>query len=138
MNYALHDGNEIIIVDERFECPELLFKPSFNNCEFDGFERILSDSIMKYDINIWRDPCASIALSVGTIMLDGLPELIEEGIILFAPVTMKAKVFASSERKYAIWMSGSILASLLIFPQIAMVHEEHNYATMFKASFARS
>jgi actin-related protein len=41
---------------------------------------------------------------------------------------MKIKVVAPPERKYAVWIGGSILASLATFSQMAITHEEYNEA----------
>jgi actin len=57
-----------------------------------------------------------------------LPERIEKEIMRLAPDTMKIKVVAPPERKYAVWIGGSILASLATFPQMVITHEEHNDA----------
>jgi actin len=61
-------------------------------------------------------------------MFDGLPERIEKEIVRLAPPTIKVKVVAPPERKYAVWIGGSILASLATFPQMVITHEEYNDA----------
>jgi actin len=124
-SYTLFNGNEIIITNECFRCPELLFKPNFNSFEFDGIDQTLFDSIMKCDIGIRKDLYANIVLSGGTTMFNGLPERIEKEIVRLAPATMKIKVIAPPERKYAVWIGGSILASLATFPQMVITHEEY-------------
>jgi actin len=63
VSYTLLDGNEIVIANERFQCPELLFKSSFNGFEFDGIDQTLFDSIMKCDIDVRKDLDANIVLS---------------------------------------------------------------------------
>jgi actin len=128
VSYTLPDGNEIVIANERFRCPELLFKPHFNGFEFDGIDQTLFDSIMKCDIDVRKDLYANIVLSGGTTMFTGLPERIEKEIIRLAPPTIKVKVVAPPERKYAVWIGGSILASLATFPQMVITHEEYNDA----------
>jgi actin len=52
VSYTLPYGNEIVIANERFRCPELLCKPSFNGFEFDRIDQTLFDSIMKCDIYV--------------------------------------------------------------------------------------
>ena len=128
VSYTLPDGNVITIADERFRCPELLFKPHMNGFEFDGIDKTLFDSVMKCDIDVRKDLYANIVLSGGTTMFNGLPERIEKEITTLAPPTMKVKVVAPPERKYAVWIGGSILASLATFPQMVITHEEYNDA----------
>jgi actin len=124
VSYALPDGNEIVIANERFRCSELLFKPWFNEFGFNGIHQTLSNSIMKCDIDIQKDLYANIVLSGGSTMFQGLPERIEKEIIRLAPETMKVRVVAEPERKYATWIGGSILASQATFPQMVITHEE--------------
>jgi actin len=114
VSYTLPDGNEIVIANERFLCPELLVKPHFNGFEFDGLDQTLFDSIMKCDIDVRKDLYAKIVLSGGTTMFNGLPERIEKEIVRLALPTIKVKVVALPERKYAVWIGGSILASLAL------------------------
>jgi actin len=128
VSYTLPDGNEIVIANERFRCPELLFEPSFNRFEFDGINQILSDSIMKCDPDVRKDLYANIVLSGRTSMFQGLPERIEKEITRLAPATMKIKVVAERERKYPAWIGGSILASQATFLQTVITHEEYNDA----------
>ena len=128
VSYTLPDGQSIKLADERFRVPELLFKPHMNGFEFDGIDQTIFDSIMKCDIDVRKDLYANIVLSGGTTMFEGLPERIEKEIIRLAPPTMKTKVIAPPERKYASWIGGSILASLATFPQMVITHDEYNDA----------
>jgi len=110
-NYELPDGNE------RFRCREMLFK-----LHFDGME---SDSIMKCDIDVRRELYGNIVLSGGTATFPGMGERLNKEIGALAPASMKVKVIASEERKYAVWVGGSILASLATFPQMVIAREEY-------------
>ena len=128
VSYTLPDGNVITIANERFRCPELLFKPHFNGFEFEGIDTTLFNSIMQCDIDVRKDLYANIVLSGGTTMFEGLPERIEKEMVRLAPPTMKIKVVAPPERKYAVWIGGSILASLATFPQMVITRDEYNEA----------
>jgi actin len=127
-SYTLPDGNEIVITNERFRCPELLFKPSFSGFEFDRIDQTLFDSIMKCDIDVRKDLYVNIVLSGRTTMFQGLPQKIEKEIVRLALATMKIKVIAPPEHKYAVWIGGSILVSLATFPQMIITHDEYNDA----------
>ena len=61
-------------------------------------------------------------------MYPGLAERIDKEITALAPPTMKVKVVAPEERKYAVWVGGSILASLTTFPQMVITKEEYDEA----------
>jgi actin len=124
--YELPDGNVITVGSERFRCPEMLFKPHFDGMEYDGIDKTLFTSIMKCDIDVRKDLYANIVLSGGTTMFPGIAERLEKEIIALAPPTMKVKVVAPEERKYAVWVGGSILASLSTFPQMVITKDEYS------------
>ncbi|EAX82254.1 actin, partial [Trichomonas vaginalis G3] len=128
VNYTLPDGNVITIGNERFRCPEMLFKPYFDGMEYDGIDKTLFDSIMKCDIDVRKDLYANIVLSGGTTMFQGIAERLDKEITALAPPTMKVKIVAPEERKYAVWVGGSILASLATFPQMVITKEEYDEA----------
>jgi actin len=68
----LPDGQVITVGNERFRCPEVLFKPSFIGKEAAGVHTTTYDSIMKCDIYIRKDLYGNIVLSGGTTMFDGI------------------------------------------------------------------
>jgi actin len=126
VNYTWPDGNEIVIENERFRCPELLFRPIWNGFEFDGIDQTLFDSIEKCNFDLRKDLYSNIVLSGGTTMFEGFPQRIEKEITRLAPETMKVKVVAPPERKFSAWIGGSILSSLATFPQMVITHDEYN------------
>ena len=83
---------------------------------------------MNCDIGVRKDLYSNIVLSGGTTTFEGIAERMEKEITALAPSTMKVKVIAPPERKYAVWIGGSILASLATFPQMVITHEEYNEA----------
>ena len=123
--YTLPDGNVITIGNERFRCPELLFQPNHNGFELDGIHLTTFNSIVKCDIDIRKDLYANIVLSGGSTMYPGIQERLEKEITSLAPPTMKVKVVAPEERKYAVWVGGSILSSLTTFPQMVVTKDEY-------------
>jgi len=54
-NYELPDGKVITISNERFRCPEVLFKPSLIGLESDGIHICTYKSIMMCDNDIRKD-----------------------------------------------------------------------------------
>ena len=126
--YKLPSSNIITVGNERFRCPEMLFKPYFDGMEYDGIDKCLFDSIMKCDIDVRKDLYANIVLSGGTTMYEGLADRLNKEITALAPPTMKVKIVAPPERKYAVWVGGSILASLATFPQMVITKEEFDEA----------
>jgi len=124
-NYELPDGQVITVGNERFRCPEVLFKPSFIGREFAGVHQTTYDSIMKCDVDIRKDLYGNIVLSGGTTMFDGIDARMEKEIKALAPQSMKIKIVAPPERKYSVWIGGSILASLSTFQQMWISKQEY-------------
>jgi actin len=125
-NYELPDGQVITIANERFRCPEVLFKPNLIGMEQDGIHKATYESIMKCDVDIRKDLYGNIVLSGGTTMFDGIAERMQKEIIALAPPTMKIKVVAPPERKYSVWIGGSILSSLSTFQQMWITKQEYD------------
>jgi actin-related protein len=77
-----------------------------------GVHQTTFNSIMKCDVDIRKDLYANIVLSGGTTMFNGIGERMDKEITALAPPTMKVKVVAPPERKFSVWIGGSILSSL--------------------------
>jgi len=125
-NYELPDGQVITVGNERFRCPEVLFKPNLIGKESDGIHKTTYDSIMKCDVDIRKDLYGNIVLSGGTTMFEGIAERMEKEIKALAPASMKIKIVAPPERKYSVWIGGSILASLSTFQQMWISKQEYD------------
>jgi len=125
-SYELPDGNVIVIGSERFRCPEVLFQPSLIGKEASGIHDCTFQTIMKCDVDIRRDLYANIVLSGGTTMFPGIAERMTKELTALAPSAMKIKVVAPPERKYSVWIGGSILASLSTFQQMWISKAEYD------------
>ncbi|KAL2231448.1 UNVERIFIED_CONTAM: Actin-1 [Sesamum indicum] len=119
-SYELPDGQVITIGSERFRCAEVLFQPSFLGMELPGVHKTIYSSIMKSDVDIRKDLYSNIVLSGGSTMFPGIADRMGKEINALAPTSMKIKVVAPPERKYSVWIGGSILASLSTFQQVKL------------------
>ncbi|XP_026394933.1 actin-66-like [Papaver somniferum] len=124
--YELPDGQVITVGSGRFKCPELLFQPSLMQMEIPGIHEITYWSIMKCDVDIRKDLYANIVLSGGTTMFPGMADRMSKEITALAPSSMQIKVIAPPERKYSVWIGGSILASLNTFQQMWISKSEYD------------
>lgn len=122
--YELPDGNNISIGRERFQCPEALLQPHLIGREARGIHCTTFDSIMKCDVDIRRELYANIVLSGGTTMYEGIGERMTKELTALAPSTMQIKVIAPPERKFSVWIGGSILSSLSTFQSMWITREE--------------
>jgi len=129
-SYELPDGNVIVIGNERFRCPEVLFQPSLIGKEASGIHDCTFQTIMKCDVDIRKDLYANIVMSGGTTMFPGIAERMTKELTALAPSTMKIKVVAPPERKYSVWIGGSILASLSTFQQMWISKAEYDESAL--------
>ncbi|PVD23955.1 hypothetical protein C0Q70_17231 [Pomacea canaliculata] len=125
-SYELPDGQVITIGNERFRCPEAMFQPSFLGMESAGIHETTYNSIMKCDVDIRKDLYANTVLSGGSTMYPGIADRMQKEITALAPPTMKIKIIAPPERKYSVWIGGSILASLSTFQQMWISKQEYD------------
>jgi len=127
-NYELPDGQVITIGAERFRCPEVLFKPNFIGLEQEGVHKLTFSSIMKCDVDIRKDLYNNIVMSGGTTMFSGIAERMQKEIKALAPDSMTIKIIAPPERKYSVWIGGSILSSLSTFEEMWIQKSEYDEA----------
>jgi len=125
-SYELPDGQVITIGNERFRCPETLFQPAFLGMEQTGIHESAYNAIMRCDIDIRKDLYANTVLSGGTTMFPGIADRMQKEISSLAPPTMKIKIIAPPERKYSVWIGGSILASLSTFQSMWITKAEYD------------
>jgi len=124
--YELPDGQVITVGAERFRCPEVLFKPSTIGKEDEGVHKLVYESIMKCDVDIRKDLYGNVVLSGGSTMFDGLATRMNNEMNSLAPQSMTIKIVAPPERKYSVWIGGSILSSLSTFEEMWVTKEEYN------------
>ena len=141
-SYELPDGQVITIGNERFRAPEALFQPSVLGLESGGIHVTTFNSIMKCDVDVRKDLYGNIVM-VGFV-LPSFPRALltlsvwwyhhvpwssdrmQKEITALAPSSMKVKIIAPPERKYSVWIGGSILASLSTFQQMWISKQEYD------------
>jgi len=126
--YELPDGNLVTIGSERFRVAEVLFQPDLVGKESQGIHQHLYESIMKCDIDVRRELYHNVVLSGGTTLLAGIGERTTKELIALAPTTMKIKVVCPPERRYSVWIGGSILSSLNSFADKWITRQEYDEA----------
>lgn len=141
--YELPDGQTIEIGSDRFKIPDVLFNPSLVQTipgmesfieiasSARGLPQMVIESINKCDVDIRRELFSSILLAGGTASMQQLKERLEKDLLEESPQAARVKVLASgnaTERRFSVWIGGSILASLGSFQQMwfsKSEYEEH-------------
>ena len=114
--------------------------------EAHGIHETTYNSIYKCDLDIRRDLYGNIVLSGGTTMFPGIADRMQKELAALAPSSMKVrratsivpepyglifvrvqvKIVAPPERKYSVWIGGSILASLSTFQNLWCSKQEYD------------
>jgi len=154
-SYELPDGNMIDLGTERYKISETLFNPSSlnnpNNSDpflsqfransredFMGYTQMIINSISRSDADIRRDLFNNIILTGGNTLISGFPERLHKELAEKAPQMYKLKILATNtpvERKFSVFIGGSILGSLGTFHQMWMSkaeYEEHGSSIVQK------
>jgi len=124
-SYELPDGQVITIGNERFRCPEVLFNPAMIGMESIGINEAICNCVKSCDIDIRKDLFSNIILSGGTTMYAGIADRVQKEVTDASAPTLKIKVIAPPERKYSIWIGGSIVTSLSTFQTMWVTKEEY-------------
>ena len=90
--------------------------------------KLTFNSIMKCDVDIRKDLYNNIVCSGGTTMYEGVAERLQKEIKALAPDSMTIKIIAPPERKYSVWIGGSILSSLSTFEEMWISKNEYDEA----------
>ncbi|KAI0494926.1 hypothetical protein KFK09_025072 [Dendrobium nobile] len=91
-----------------------------------GIHEITYNLIMNCDVDIRKDLYGNIVLSGRSTMFAGIADRMSKEISALAPTIMKIKVVAPPERKYSVWIGGSIFAYLSTFQQMWISKTEYD------------
>ncbi|XP_022096719.1 actin-like [Acanthaster planci] len=123
--YELPDGQVITIGNERFRCPEALFQPALLGRDEPGIQEVTTTSITGCEREFRHDMYKNIVLAGSSTMFPGIGDRMQREIVARAPPTMKVNVIAPPERKYLVWIGGSIIASLSSFQESCITKEDY-------------
>jgi len=93
---------------------------------------------MECQMDIRKDLLRNIVLSGGSTMFPGMKDRLDKEIILLAPSSAPVQIVAPEERKYSVWIGGSILSSLSSFEELWVTkaeYEEFGSSIVFKKCF---
>ncbi|XP_041060907.1 actin-like [Carcharodon carcharias] len=125
VDYELPDGHVITIGKERMKCPEALFKPSVMGSNQEGIHTMTINSLKKAQPQIQQLMYDNVLLSGGSTMFEGFYSRFCREIFALVPKDTKTNIHAVPERKYAVWIGGSILASLHAFQSLWVRQEDY-------------
>lgn len=123
-------GGEIVEVNlqKRITAAEIIFNPSLNGLNEDGFAAIAYRSIEMCDEDLRTNLYGNIVLAGGTSLMQGFTERFEQEIRMAAAKSPKQTdiiVTAALHRKNAAWIGGSMLASMSTFADNTIRYSEY-------------
>jgi len=129
--FTLPDGIKINIGNERYSIPECLFN-SENYGDLKGIHEIISESILKLDINITKEMFNNIILGGGNTMIKGFNERLKYEIEKYVNNKIKnksenktVKIQAFDERIYSAWIGASGICSFSQFQSKWITKQEY-------------
>merc|ERR1712218_430151 len=81
--------------------------------------------------DIRRDLYTNTVLSGGTTMFPNIDVRLTKEMTSLAPASIKGKIVAPPERKYSVWIGGSILSSLSTFQEMWISKDEYDVLFLF-------
>eukprot|EP00899_Mesostigma_viride_P024725 jgi/Mesvir1/5437/Mv15496-RA.1 len=93
-----------------------------------GIAQLVMESVNRCDVDVRRELFSGILLTGGNTVFPNFRERLERQVLEVAPQTARMKVVASNspaERRFSVWIGGSILASLGSFQQMWMSQKEY-------------
>ena len=123
--YILPDGNTITIGSERFMAPEAFFNPALLGKEDQALDDAIFESVSTCDIDLRKELYQNIVLSGGSTMFPGLKERLHKELTELVPENVEIRIVAPPERRYSVWIGGSILASLKTFQRLWVSKKEY-------------
>jgi actin-related protein len=120
VHYEFPNGYHKDFGPERFSIPESLFDPGHASMKAVqgsmGVGQVVTTSVGMCDIDIRPSLYGSVIVTGGNTLISGFAERLNRDLSAKTPPSMRLKLVSSggtTERRYASWIGGSILASLV-------------------------
>ena len=81
---------------------------------------------MRIDVDTRRDLYANTVLTGGSTMFPNIDVRLTKEMTALAPASCRVNIKAPPERKYSVWIGGSILSSLSTFQQMWISKDEYD------------
>lgn len=136
--YIMPDGSELLVNEERFKAPEILFDPSKAGLENLGLHELIVSSIKKLEIELRKNLYESIHLAGGNTNItgesvaggvtEGFPNKLQAKLKQILPKDTKAKIIMTSnqEQELLAWQGASAVSSLETFNQLWITKSDYN------------
>jgi len=127
-DYKLPDGSIIHIENERCACTEILFQPhELLDIDRGGIHELCHEAMQGTDIDLRASMRENIVLCGGTTLLPGFSERLKKELKKLLPPAAHVSISQNeaTEKRYAVWIGGSILASVPKFEDMCLTKEDY-------------
>lgn len=111
----LPDGNSLTLGRSLISAPEIMFNPALAGRDIPSVQELVNEAVKKADIDLRSGLYQNITLSGGNTMINGFQERLDKELNALVPDQVKIKIIAPTERKFSVWIGGSVLATLATF-----------------------
>ncbi|OTF71005.1 Actin-like protein [Euroglyphus maynei] len=131
IHYEFPNGYNMDLTSDRFLIPEALFDTSQIKgitSTVMGMSQIVTASIGLCDLEVRSSLHGSVIVTGGNTLISGFTDRLNRDLTTKTPASMRYKLIipsSTSERRYASWIGGSILASLNSFQQMWVSKQEY-------------
>jgi actin len=119
--YTMPDGRVITLGDELANCTDRLFSSTTHP----SIPDIIRTSIQKCDVDTRRDFQCNIVVSGGNTFFPGFAARLHKELLNSLPCFSRVRIVAPEERKFSVWIGGSILASLSTYQSMWITKQEY-------------
>lgn len=107
--------------------------------EYKGVHEVAFDTIAKCNIDVKSKLYNDIVLTGGTTLMNGFQERLKKELKELVPSSMKLKVESTERSHDAVWLGGSIFASLSTFKQNWITKDDYtDDGIFFKKSWEKN
>ncbi|GCC43135.1 hypothetical protein chiPu_0027188 [Chiloscyllium punctatum] len=124
-DYRLPDGHLITLGNERFRCPEALFRPEAVGLADPGLPALAARSLHRCPAEQRPALLANVVLAGGSSLLPGFAERIQRQLGALFPGRARLSVYASPQRRFSVWIGGSITACLSTFQSMWVSRQDY-------------
>ena len=121
----LPDGNIVVVGDEAFTSPELLFKPELAKKKCQGLHELVYESVMRCDEKLRSRLLTNIMLTGGNSLLPGLDTRLQYELEKLLPKNTTVRVQSQEGRDNFTWNGGAHLCSLSSFQRLWLSKQDY-------------
>ena len=105
---------------------QLLFQPKLIGKDYVGIHEMVYKSVMKCDMEVRRDLFCNILMTGGGGAFSQMNERMSVEMNKLTPQTMDIEIRNIPEKKYSVWIGGSVLSSLSLFQEQWISKDEYD------------